>query len=279
MLNNLKRKIQIWNRERVERRRQQRDAKSAYEHVLGVLGIMKNEAMNIDEWVQHYISMGAGKIFLIDNGSTDETISKAQVWIDKGVVELIELPGRHQQKKHYWTAFKAFRIAKRCQWLLVADLDEFWFCPSGDSIAAQLSNFRAFDVIYANWRNFGNNGVEDHPASIRQAFTLAAPELYFHTERKYICRTSVIKSRQSLEIHQVAGARSERTISDNETFHLNHYVVQSMEFFRKVKMTRGNASTATAASVRDMTYFQKFDTPCTMPDHVLANLVASGKIK
>ncbi|MDB5658742.1 MAG: hypothetical protein JWS10_1357 [Cypionkella sp.] len=279
MLNTLKSKIQTWNRQRISRHREDRETHSQYDHVLGVLGIMKNEAMNIDEWVQHYVSMGAGKIFLIDNGSTDDTLAKAQIWIDKGVVELVQYPERHYQKKHYWAAFKHFKIAQRCQWLLVADLDEFWFCPCGETIVEQLRDFRAYDVIYANWRNFGNNGVDKHPASIRQAFTLSAPTLYFHTERKYICRTSVVKSRQSLEIHAVTGARSERTVSDNERFNLNHYVVQSLEFFRDVKMTRGNASSHSETSVRNMEYFQRFDAPCTMPNHLLADLVASGKIK
>ncbi|MDB5657519.1 MAG: hypothetical protein JWS10_134 [Cypionkella sp.] len=272
-------KLRTWNRTQIMWLRNKRETESKHAFTLGVLGIMKNEALNIDEWVQHYVSMGAEKIFLIDNGCTDDTLVKAKVWIDKGIVELVQYTERHYQKKHYWAAFKEFKIAQRCQWLLVADLDEFWFCPSGETIVKQLTDFGAYDVIYANWRNFGNDGVDKHPASIRQGFTLSAPSLYFHTERKYICRTSAVRSRQTLEIHAVTGARSERTVSDNERFNLNHYVVQSLQFFRDVKMTRGNASSHSETSVRNMEYFQKFNAPCTMPNHLLADLVTSGTIK
>ncbi len=159
LLANVRNKLRTWNRQRIERLRNSRETTNAYDYTLGVLGIMKNETMNIDEWVQHYLSMGAGKIFLIDNGSTDDTVSKAKNWVAKGVVELVQYPERHRQRQHYWTAFKALKISQKCQWLLVADLDEFWFCPSGEPISDQLADFRDFDVIYANWRVFGSNGL------------------------------------------------------------------------------------------------------------------------
>ncbi|MES2434798.1 MAG: glycosyltransferase family 2 protein [Pseudomonadota bacterium] len=279
LLVNLTNKVRSWNRERVERLRAVRAAKASHEYTLGVLGIMKNEARNIDEWVQHYLSVGAGKIFLIDNGSTDDTVSKAKAWVAKGVVELVEYPQPHRQRRHYWTAFNEFKIARRCQWLIIADLDEFWYCPTGEPIPDQLADYRDLDVIYANWRVFGSNGLKKHPASIRQAFTLRNPRLHFHTGRKYMCRTSVIKSAQTIGVHVLNGARSERTVSDNERFHLNHYVVQSLEYFQTAKMIRGAASKIDRDGVRTMEYFEKFDSAATLPDHVLADLVASGKIK
>lgn len=279
LIDSLRDKLRSWNRNRIEAIRVRRETETAQNHIFGVLGIMKNEAMNIDEWVQHYVSMGAGKIFLIDNGSTDETVAKAKVWVAEGVVELVEYAEPHRQRQHYWTAFNALHIAQKCQWLLVADLDEFWFCPSGETIAAQLPEFRDYDVIYANWRLFGSSGLTKHPASLRQGFTLSAPGVQFHSNHKYLCRTSVVKSAQTFGIHNVNGARSERTVSDNECFHLNHYQIQSLEYFQKVKMTRGSATKAENDVARQMKYFEKVDAPCTVADHLLADLVASGKIK
>jgi hypothetical protein len=80
---------------------------------LGVLAIMKNEALNLDEWVEHYLWMGAGPIWLIDNGSTDDSVTKARSWEARGKVRLIELPKPHRQRIHYWTAFRSFDIAKK----------------------------------------------------------------------------------------------------------------------------------------------------------------------
>ena len=271
--------IKGWNRIRRKRRRVARNPKIEYAHKFGVMGIMKNETMNIDEWVSHYLSVGAGKIFLIDNGSTDDTVTKAKVWVAKGVLELVEYTKSHNQTQHYWAAFVEMEIAQKCEWLLVADLDEFWFCPSGETMAKCLDGFLGLDVIYANWRMFGSNGLEKHPRSIRQAFTNCAPGLSAHTERKYICRTSVVKSGGTLGIHVVSHACSSRTVSENARFHLNHYPIQSLEFFQIVKITRGDASTSLSDNVRDMDYFYRYDALCDGKDNLLANLVASGHIE
>lgn len=271
--------IKGWNRKRRQRRSKTRNPKIEFAYKFGVLGIMKNEAMNIDEWVSHYLSVGAGKIFLIDNGSTDDTVAKAKIWVAKGVLELVEYTKSHNQPQHYWAAFMEMEIGQKCEWLLVADLDEFWFCPSGETIASCLDDFSGLDVIYANWRMFGSNGLEKHPMSIRHAFTNCAPGLSAHTERKYICRTSVVKGSGTLGIHVVSHACSSRTVSENERFHLNHYPIQSLEFFQIVKMTRGDASSSGSDRVRDMDYFNRYDAPCVGQDNLLANLVASGHIK
>ena len=42
-------------------------------------------------------------------------------------------------------------------------------------------------------------------------------------------------------------------------FKLNHYAIQSKEFFKKVKMTRGAADTIKHNHVRDLNYFKRYD--------------------
>ena len=41
-----------------------------------VVGIFKNEAMGIAEWISHYRWQGAKHIYLIDNNSTDDWRSR-----------------------------------------------------------------------------------------------------------------------------------------------------------------------------------------------------------
>lgn len=241
---------------------------------LGVLGIMKNEAMNLDEWVEHYLWMGAGRIYLIDNGSTDDTVAKARAWAAKGRVELVEYPERHQQVPHYRRAFRHFDIARQCEWLLIADLDEFWFCPAGDRLTDALTEFGAYDVIYSNWVMFGSGGLIDHPPSVRTDFTLRRPGVAGHDETKYICRSRLLENPEALGIHKVWGGDSSRTVSDTRRFQLNHYPIQSEDFFRKVKMTRGAADSERYETIRDMDYFRRYDAGCDQEDRQLADLVA-----
>lgn len=80
-------------------------------------------------------------------------------------------------------------------------------------------------------------------------------------------------------VHRVFGADSSRTVSANDRFHLNHYQIQSLEYFQTVKMTRGTASGVKREGFKDMDYYRNYDAPCTVPNHILADLVASGKIK
>ena len=96
--------------------------------------------------------------------------------------------------------------------------------------------------------------------------------------RKHIVRTSAIAGPATLGVHQIFGACSSRTVTDNENFHLNHYPIQSLEFFQTVKMTRGDASTVASDSVRDMGYFERYDAPCTKTNTVLADMVTNGTI-
>ena len=244
---------------------------------LGVLAIMKNETINIDEWIEHYLWMGAHRIYLIDNGSTDDTLHKAHVWKRTGRVNIIELPEKHKQVQHYWKAIKHFQIRRDCDWLLIADLDEFWFCPDGDSLAQALEEFQSYDVIYSNWVMFGSSGLIDQPQSVRQAFTHRKPELSPHINTKYICRTNILNRRSNIGVHKIKGADSARTISDVTRFQLNHYPIQSLSFFTSVKMTRGDVATSKSDNVRDLEYFHRYDDGCNEIDRKLADLLLATR--
>jgi len=62
-------------------------------------------------------------------------------------------------------------------------------------------------------------------------------------------------------------------ISDNVELQLNHYVIQSREYFEKVKMVRGDASRAENDGIRDWGYFEARDVACTATDTTLKDLV------
>ena len=45
----------------------------------------------------------------------------------------------------------------------------------------------------------------------------------------------------------------------NSALNLNHYAIQSLDWFMRVKATRGDGCSADADNVRDLSYFQSFD--------------------
>ena len=247
-----------------------------YPNNLAVLAIAKNESMVIKEWIEHYLWQGAEKVFIIDNGSTDSTIDQILEFKNTGKVEVISLPERHKQRAHYWTAINHFRIRQRFRWLLVADVDEFWFCKDGRSVGDALNNdeFRDIDVIYVSWSLFGSNGLKTQPKNVRTAFTKRSRDLFQSHNTKYVCRTKVLRELNNLGIHKINGVDSSRKTSANQTFQLNHYAIQSLEYFTKVKMTRGAADHVKHEHVRDLAYFERYDqSGSEVEDRLLADRV------
>jgi hypothetical protein len=272
-MKNLFKSIRHWNNQRVNARRDKTKLVLNHDHRLGILGIMKNESMNILEWIEHYKNEGVTAIYLIDNGSTDDTILKLHNHIASGLVKLIELPEKHKQKQHYWTAIDHFKITEACQWLIVADIDEFWFCKDGTQLNDIWPQYHGYDVVYVNWSIFGSNGHDQHPSSLRKSLTKKQAHLASNMFTKWACRTSAIQSIDNIDIHKIIGACSSRTIADNQAFQINHYVTQSREYFAKVKMTRGDVIKALNDDVRDWAYFDRYDSPCTEIDEVLSKRI------
>ena len=268
-----------WNRARKIRNRSETHRRFRQRYKLGVMAIMKNEAMNLEEWIQHYLWQGVEQIYLIDNGSTDNSLKLLQPWIDQGVVKLISLEERWKQKAHYRTAFKHFYVADECQWLMIADLDEFWFCKKeGVNIREALNHYDEFDVIYTNWSIFGSSGHKAHPADLRTQFLMRQKGLGHHLNTKWICQTIILGDLEDLDVHKIRGACSSRTISDNEMFQINHYITQSLEYFTKIKMTRGDATNKIEENTRNIDYFNRYNEPCIVKDTLLSDMVLDDSI-
>jgi hypothetical protein len=259
-----------------DRLRKETAAKTPTERI-GVLAIMKNEALNILEWVDHYRWQGVSRIFLIDNGSDDHGKRLIEADIDAGFIEYFWRPQKHQQAAHYREIYAAAAVRDKVDWLVIADLDEFWYSPLGNlGLALDLLEPDA-DLVYSNWLVFGSGGRVDHPASLRRELTLRHPALSRHCNSKWICRTRSILAARAIDVHKVRWVDSRRVVSENDLLRLNHYVTQSAHYFKTVKMTRGDVSNAKMDDVRTWEYFDSYDAEATVRDEVLAGMVAASK--
>ena len=245
-------------------------------HDLAVLGIMKNEAWNLDEWIEHYLWMGADHVFLIDNGSTDNSLSLAQAWEERGQVTTMIQYERWRQTRHYWDAIKHFGIRRDYEWLLVADLDEFWFTPDGRSLPETLAALRDLDLLYVNPLTFGSSGHVRHPRSLRRDLVMRAPEPADHMTTKWVCRTKILNRRRDLRIHKIFSAASDRVVSANDLFRVNHYQYQSHEFWNSVKIPRGDAALEARDILRTASQLPAFDALCTVEDRALADQLGAA---
>ena len=116
---------------------------------------------------------------------------------------------------------------------------------------------------------FGSNNCIKHPKDIRISLTKRVKELNFNT--KYIFQTKNVYS-GALQVHGLKYGYTKK-IDLSEIFRLNHYQIQSRDFFEKVKMTRGDVNLIENENVRDWKYFDKYNENTDYEDNDLKNTI------
>lgn len=255
----------------------------AKQNFLEVLAIFKNEAHILDEWVSHYLSQGAERIHLIDNGSDDNFLEILQPYIEHGRVRLWKDPRRYIQFKAYNELLPLLR--KETAWLIVCDLDEFIYArPPFLSIPHYLRSLPwKVSCVQVLWKNYGSSGHKSQPLSVRSNFLHRVNYALGKTSRgmeggticcKYIARLARVRTlclhraelfwgENLLANGQPVIPKDFQTISEevlkSSSLHLNHYFLQSEEYFYNVKTRRGDAVSPTGDNLRTKEFFSEFD--------------------
>lgn len=251
-----------------------------------VVSIFKNEKHALKEWVEHYLREGVDHFFLTDNGSGDGYIEVLEEYIHKGMVTLNINAARHQQVNHLNYDLKK---VKRYDWVIVVDLDEFLYARNSFSTIKQYLTSLHSNVgqVYVPWKMFGSNGHVDQTENIIHSFL----RRNIYEDRSLINGKCITRTKNlaKIGIHQSSMNASRLIITsdgnvkkhDDNNFvytseqilkvsclHLNHYAIQSWEWFSKVKMTRGDASSSSVDNIRDKTYFDAYDINIVLDDEL-----------
>jgi hypothetical protein len=247
---------------------------------LSVLAIFKNETDNLKVWIEHYLWQGVSHFYLIDNGSTDSPLNILQEYINNGIVTYYFKPEKHMQTEHYRWVFDYENMKTKTVWLAVCDMDEFFYGVD-KKLTTKLKALEYFNVIYANWYMFGSDNLIKQPADIRTSIIHRKPEI--HENTKYIFKPASIKTSSMIWIHGIVKPGTMNPLKThpkiriaNKLIKLNHYPIQSLEFFKKVKMTRGSANVSKHDKVRDMEYFKRYDSGTDFKDDILKNLIENA---
>lgn len=235
----------------------------------------KNEGHVINEWIEHYLKEGADHIFLVDNGSTDNY--KIEPKFNNNVT-LIYNDKKHAQVELGEKYLKE-HIRGKFKWVLVVDLDEFLFTKNYPSIRDYINKMEIenqhITCITVPWTMFGSSGHEKQPKSVVDNFLYRDAIDTTFQEGRYA--KSLFQSYHKFDIHVPFNVNKKNTtlnfipnqksmptipkdikIQENE-LQLNHYAVQSKDFFRNVKMTRGDIHSEKNENVRTLDYFKKYD--------------------
>ncbi|HEV8390350.1 MAG TPA: glycosyltransferase family 2 protein [Dongiaceae bacterium] len=142
---------------------------------LGVVGIVRNEAPYLLEWIAHYRVLGFDHIVIYDNDSNDASwrilmrLAKAR---EIAAVYWHVRPGVHKQASAYNDAIAKLRDS--LEWCLFADLDEFLMLDEGLTIEHILPADPTVGAVAFGWRIFGSAGIRNRDLGlIIERFTKA----------------------------------------------------------------------------------------------------------
>ena len=149
---------------------------------------------------------------------------------------------------------------KDTQWLLMVDLDEYVWSPISIRLDHILRNYcSAIGQIQMRQYLFGSNGHELQPDSIVKHFTKRESE-YMNCFKYFVNSNFEFKS---LNVHHADFVIEDYKIDpsifmliDSSYLLFNHYSCQSLEFWEKVKCTRGDGD---AYLQRDTAQFHRLD--------------------
>ena len=239
---------------------------------LCLLAIFKNEAHILKEWVEHYIKEGVDKFFLINNNSNDNFYDVLLPYINSGIVTLNNDDRNYSQTAIYNDYIDA---CKQYKWVIVCDLDEFIYARKCFKRIKQFLKSLDDNVsqVCIPWKMFGSNGYDSYdkpqPESVIQTFTKRL-DCNGLINNKSIVKTKFLKKFEIHE-HSVTGGIQynepnnrffmsiNEDILQNSCLHLNHYAIQSFEWFMRIKATRGDISSASENNIRNEAYFRGYD--------------------
>ena len=210
--------------------------------------MFKNEAWAMVEWVEHHLRHGVDHFFMINDSSTDNSVELLQTYIDKGIVTLF-----NTDWKYYWGRQRdlynhyLLPILKQTQWLIILDLDEFFWSKTYTNLKDAFACCSHLGQIQFQWRMFGSNNHDKQPTSIIEGFTRRQDcELAYNDvwSLKYAVNSNFEFDR--FDIHHASFANKDQEqnhwqIIGEPVFALHHYCCQSREFWNKIKCTRGDS--------------------------------------
>lgn len=253
-------------------------------YFLSIIAIFKNEKHILPEWIEHYLMEGVDHFYLIDNGSSDDYQNVIVPYYTEKKIEVV-VDKRSHLRESLYNSYYLEKVKFETHWVMVVDLDEFIYSrPPFKTISDYLSTISSHVAqIAVPLKMFGSSGLIHQPSggcidgfqkrtlytdiSTRSLTkTLISTRYLTHIgihhssiETNGVKSVEITSDHEPLSGHDIYIQSISEEILQNSKLHCNHYPIQSYECFRKVKMTRGDANSATQDKARDINYFNAYD--------------------
>ena len=213
--------------------------------------IFKNESHILKEWIEHYLFHGVDHIYLINDNSSDNFLSILTPYINNNKITLYNC-----DMKQKWTGVQDAKYnhffkndLKKSNWFGIVDLDEFLYSPLEIDIKKILKQYENEDQLHINWVHFGSSGFEKQPHNVVSNFIYRGE---YNSNKngpdgRYNSYKSIIKTDGEIKLGIHSHFNNNCNKGKNISFDIkdtplliNHYAIQSKEYWTNVKMTRGD---------------------------------------
>ena len=213
--------------------------------------IFKNEAHILKEWLEHYFFHGVDHIYLINDNSNDNFLEILKPYKNKVTLYNSEYKGKwvDMQSDLYNKYFN--KHIKDSKWFGIFDLDEFLYSPLELNIGIILKKYENENQLHINWVHFGSSGHIKQPNSVVSNFLMRGE---YNSKNngpngRYNSYKSIIKTNGNIKLgihrHLCNNNSDGKNVSFDETntpLLINHYAIQSKDFWCNIKMTRGDVN-------------------------------------
>lgn len=213
--------------------------------------IFKNEAHILKEWVDHYLHHGVDHIYMINDFSTDNFLEILQPYIDKNRVTLYncDISNKFQNRQGYLYNLYFNKILTTSKWFGILDLDEFLYSPGSIDLKNILKLYEHENLLHINWVHFGSSNFDKQPNSVVNNFVYRGEynSIKNGPNGRYNSYKSIVKTNGNVKLgihtHTYNNINVGKNVSfdeENTPLLINHYAIQSKDYWQKIKMVRGD---------------------------------------
>jgi len=230
-----------------------------------VCSVFKNESGILEEWLNHYFFHGVEHIYLVNDFSSDDYMPILNKFSDKITLFHNDIVTKEvgRQVLIYDKYFKS--LLPTTKWMSILDMDEFLYSPVEINIQHILTMYEDIEMILIDWVHFGSNKHILQPKSVVEGFTMRAR---YGKNKPYYGYKCIFQTKylSYFGIHECGITGNKIRLQYTETSEvpkllINHYNIQSLEFYLSVKQTRGDINNWFEHQnlKRDEKYFDFYD--------------------
>lgn len=240
---------------------------------VGIVSIQRDRSPWIVEWLAFHLLQGVNHFYIYAHRCVDGTTEKLEKLSERYPITVntlgdTDLP-QIRAYEHAWNNY-----SHQVDWLAFIDGDEFLFSPAYSSLQEAIADYedQPISALAVYWKSFGSSGHIHEPSG------LILENYPRHSDDDFLPDRHIKSIVRCGE--EVTGCTSHLFFTKNGTvdellrpinhgfmpeyepsykkFRINHYSVQSYDFFKKTKQTIG-APDADPNLIRPDSWFHKHD--------------------